>query len=493
MKRILNAIKEKEVDVLILLIILVTQSTIFRLVAASDEIWNFANCYKMFNGYRIYQDLNVIITPLFFYISQIFFKILGPTILIFKVYNIVITTILLLLVYFIFKSLKIVRRRAIFYTVIIFLLFNEIIGCGANYNVLVMVPILISIILILNKKENPIAFGILLFSTFMLKQNVYIFYALGIMIYELIKENNIKEKIINLLKIYFVSLIGIGVFLSWLYINNNLYNFVNYCFLGISEFGSSNISFGVEDARMLYIAITSMIIAIVLICNKKTNKLLGNQVITNLKVLLAIGAPILLISYPIFNYYHATLASLIMLIQLIYIFEKIYVQNFNIKRKKEKIIYIIVIFLIIIYQYGAKIEIIVQNKDILVWSKSGVLYGGLIEKDAAEDIKIICDYIKKREKNNIDVKMLTHKANLYMINLNKNNEEFDLAFLGNLGIDGEEGLIKKIQKLESTLVLLQTNPEDVFWQESKRVREYILNNYQKIGEIQEYSIFAVNF
>ena len=52
-----------------------------------DELWNFSNCYKMFEGYKIYRDLNVIITPLFFYTAQVFFKLFGATILSFKIYN----------------------------------------------------------------------------------------------------------------------------------------------------------------------------------------------------------------------------------------------------------------------------------------------------------------------------------------------------------------------------------------------------------------------
>ena len=78
-----------------------------------------------------------------------------------------------------------------------------------------------------------------------------------------------------------------------------------------------------------------------------------------------------------------------------------------------------------------------------------------------------------------------------MINLNKNNGIFDLAFLGNLGIEGENKLINEIEQLDNTLILIQKDEEKVFWQESKKVREYILKKYEKIGEIQEYSIYNI--
>ena len=45
------------------------------LVTSNDELWNFQNIYKMINGYKIYNDSNVIITPIFFYLGAIFLEI----------------------------------------------------------------------------------------------------------------------------------------------------------------------------------------------------------------------------------------------------------------------------------------------------------------------------------------------------------------------------------------------------------------------------------
>ena len=53
----------------------------------NDELWNFSNVYKMCNGYQIYKDLNVIITPLFFYLGELFLKVFGTNYFSFKIYN----------------------------------------------------------------------------------------------------------------------------------------------------------------------------------------------------------------------------------------------------------------------------------------------------------------------------------------------------------------------------------------------------------------------
>ena len=78
-----------------------------------------------------------------------------------------------------------------------------------------------------------------------------------------------------------------------------------------------------------------------------------------------------------------------------------------------------------------------------------------------------------------------------MLNLNKNNGIFDMPFLGNLGTKGEKGLIDDIKQLENTIILIQTDSEKVFYQESKNARNYIINNYNKIEENQKFSAYYI--
>ena len=71
--------------------------------------------------------------------------------------------------------------------------------------------------------------------------------------------------------------------------------------------------------------------------------------------------------------------------------------------------------------------------------------------------------------------------------LNKNNKNLDLPFLGNLGKDGEDGLISEVRNLNSGTKILIS--KEKFWQESEKLRNIIINNYKKIGEIEDYYIY----
>ena len=326
----------------------------------------------------------------------------------------------------------------------------------------------------------------------LVKQNVFVFFALGIFAYEFMNKDTTKNKIISLFKIYIICIIGILIFLLYLYLDNNLYNFINYCFLGLTEFGSSNVVLDFRGGQYIYISIITIITILFIIKNKKTNKLLDKEVVNNLEILLSIGTPLLLISYPIMNYYHGTLASLIIIIAFIYVIENILIKNLEIRRNREKkVCFIFIILLILYFYYGLIISVIGIQKEEFVFNNQGVYYGATIQKEDLKNIETICNYIKEQKENNIDVKILSYKANLYMVPLNKNNGMFDLAFLGNLGAAGEEGLIDEIKDFENTLILLERDSEKIFWQESKLVRGYIIDNYEKVGAIEEYDIYYI--
>lgn len=489
MRKVLNVLKKKELDVLILVIVLVSSYTLLTLVNFYDETWNFANCYKMFNGYKIYQELNVIVTPLFFYIAQLFFKIFGANLLAFRIYNIVIFTVFFMLIYFIFKSLKIVRRRAILYTFLTMTIFSPTISNGANYNILAVIPILIAILLIIKEKENSIFLGILLFLTFMIKQNIFVYFAIGIFIYKLINKQNIKKLVVDLTKIYLITFIGISIFLIYMYFDNNLYNFIDYCFLGINEFGTYNQTIDITGARYIYISLMIWIFNIIIIYNKKINKDISVKTIKNIKILLSFGIPLLLTCFPIVNYFHSTMASVIIFIEFVYILENILINKLQLKRKTEKVIYVLIIFMTMISVWNTVINTI--RKGDIFFVNNGILMGCFINENDYHDIEKICNYIKMQEEKDIDVKILSYKANLYMIHLNKNNGIFDLAFLGNFGGGGENELINQISKLTNALILVKTNEEENFWQESRKAREYIIDNYKKVEEISEYSVYYI--
>ena len=67
-----------------------------------------------------------------------------------------------------------------------------------------------------------------------------------------------------------------------------------------------------------------------------------------------------------------------------------------------------------------------------------------------------------------------------------------MPFVGNFGKNGESGVIENIKNLKSgTQILIFTSEEDMFWQESKTIRKYIIDNLNKIGELENYTIYEI--
>ena len=83
----------------VLSLILIYTFIYLVIINSGDEVWNFNNVYKMYNGYTLYNDTNLIITPFFFYIAYVIFSIFSPTLVVFRIYGVIITLSLLWLCY----------------------------------------------------------------------------------------------------------------------------------------------------------------------------------------------------------------------------------------------------------------------------------------------------------------------------------------------------------------------------------------------------------
>lgn len=107
--------KHDEIFVTILIFIMSLGYSLYIKTLAGDELWNFQNVYKIYNGYKIYVDANVITTPIFHFIGALVFKIFGANFFVFRMYGLVIYTIFFVGIYKLFKCLKIDKKNAFFY------------------------------------------------------------------------------------------------------------------------------------------------------------------------------------------------------------------------------------------------------------------------------------------------------------------------------------------------------------------------------------------
>ena len=114
MKNIIEKIKRKDNIAVFILFFLISLGISLNIyLESNDEIWNFQNVYKMYNGFKIYEEINVIITPLFFWIAEGIFHLLGANLCIFRISHCVFMSILFLMTYKILKKLKIPKTLSL--------------------------------------------------------------------------------------------------------------------------------------------------------------------------------------------------------------------------------------------------------------------------------------------------------------------------------------------------------------------------------------------
>ena len=123
------------------------------------------------------------------------------------------------------------------------------------------------------------------------------------------------------------------------------------------------------------------------------------------------------------------------------------------------------------------------------FNKNHPFYNIGISAENMKKLENMTNYIQTQKEQGIRVIILSYEAASYMIPLNINNGDFDLPYSGNLGYAGIQNMIEKISKMENTEFLIFTNEEDCFYQESREIREYILNHLEKKGELFKYSIY----
>lgn len=461
---------------------------------SGDELWNFSNIYKMTAGFTIYQDMNVIITPLFFYLGELFLKVVGISYLSFKFYGVILYTIFFLLIYVLFRSLKTKKIVSFLYTLGLFMQYTNIIPNGANYNELALSFCLLGIIeKVKSTKYSNIIQGIVMFLIIMTKQNIGILYFVGLICYEIVSEHNGKEKWKNIfMQSSITGVLGI-LFLFSLQIQGNLIAFINYTMLGIQEFAQKN--FGIEyitNIIMLGGIMLLLLYVIGIVKSKKGIEKIKSETRNRILILTSISMPLIWIAYPIFNVAHVIIGCTIPTIALFYVINILLQENYE-KWKKVIITFVIILSIIVLgasgfylYQYNQKLK--VQQYP---FANSQIYQGTIIQEEIQNAIREVTQYILEENEKGQEVVILSHRANIYMNILQRSNGKLDLPFLGNLGREGEEGLIHEIEKWKHTKVLLSTSEENLY-QESKKVREYIKTNYQKVGEIAEFDIYEVN-
>ena len=491
MKEIINLLnlylkKRGNLIAIIIIILSIIGISLNVNIIVSDELWNFQNIYKMYNGFELYKDANVIITPLFFYIGNLFFYIFGANFLSFRLYNIIIDIILFFSTYVLCKKLKIPKAVSLI-IVLIFIVIDKynIILTMANYNILALAFYVIGVICFLKEKltvKDFILQGIITFFIIFTKQNIGIFYLVAIITLIFLEKVTIKKKIINIIALLApVSILGIVVAMFFYYFGI-LNDFINYTVLGIVEFGQKNVDMHLPFF-ICVILVNALNIFIIKVMYKK--RILKDKEYKKAIKLMIFSIFSSFFMFPIVNRAHFVYGMYLSLILLMYIINYISLNIF--KYKYLKIIkYITFIFVCI--TISSSLLSYMNWKENKITDEDSPYYGGVMQEELDKKIRNISEYIKNSDKKVI---VLSADAALYMINLKESNGKMDLPFKGNLGHSGEKGLIEELSKLQDIEILIKKEEKEIQWQESKQVRKFIINTYQYQGEIEDYMIYSI--
>ena len=116
-----------------------------------------------------------------------------------------------------------------------------------------------------------------------------------------------------------------------------------------------------------------------------------------------------------------------------------------------------------------------------------VYYGLKIDVEKSREILDVIDYIRAKEQEGYEVYILSATVSEYMIPMRRNNNKFDLLLQGNLGYKGEERVLEKIKKIENPMFL---KTEELIFQESVIVDEFIKENYTVVDNVGEFKVYT---
>ena len=428
--------KLKKKDILILIIIFIyTGILITYSNADNDLIWNYGFSYNFANHLLMYKDYNMVITPLYPFLGGILMRLLGNNFLVFNLYNTILST---MLYYYLYKKYPNTFIPSIILT-------SFILRPSYNFLVLFLVLILLNI-----QEEKDFLIGLILGLLFMTKQSFILLTLPSIYLIT-------KPK--RLLKRVGAFLIPCLFFLIYFLLTNTFLDFLNYTFLGLFSFGSKNSFFNLGTIFILSILIFLIIYYL------KTK---------DIKVLYLITYQIM--AYPIFNTMHIILSIIPV---IIYFLDKL------VKKKNYSLSYLKY------FNYFASILLICPLTSIVLQYLNKDLTEGenaLQYKDISRSYLVNKDLFLKEIPNLDNTYFLMYDAYIYKYLLNEPITSYDLLLNGNLGFKGEESVIEYFNSLDSNTYFV-VNKVYTGGQLSKSIDDYIRNNYLKVKDFQEFTLY----
>ena len=475
----MKKIKIKEITIFLIIMLYLASGIMLREVKDLDELWNYNFASNISNGLVPYKDFNMVVTPLLSMISGIILSIFGKQLIIIRMLNILLNTLIIFMTYKIMKKLEV--KKYITYAILMFSTYVLQKYAMFDYNFAIELIILIIVYLeIGSKKTNPIVLGILAGLCITLKQTIGLVVSVVLIGYKLLEVRN-KEDLKKYAKDAMLRTIGVIIpvilMIIYLVINGAFKDFIDYCILGVSTF-LNKVSYiqrliiksEIEIKILAVLPISIIILLIMYIKNKEKDAL----------ILSVFGITSMLAVYPIADETHLMSGIFITLIAVAYILNKIIKKDFIVF---NIFLYVFSIMFVIYQVINSSYIYIKSNKNMNIEHYKYLI----IKQDTIDYIGKIDKYIEESKK---EVYILDSSAAFYMIPINRYHKDYDMFNLGNLGSKGEDGQIENIkQQVGYVKILIKKDKYSRNWQTPETVRKWIKQNMKKTDQVGTFEVY----
>ena len=327
---------------------------------------------------------------------------------------------------------------------------------------------------------------------FTLKQSIGVITIISIVGYQILKVKN-KNDIMLFIKISLYRALGvfipIGILLVYLIYNNALKDFISYAILGIGTFSNK-----IRYERLIYgnnkiTSILSLLVPILLIIMLVVTLVKRKKVVT---IFTVFSLTSFLLVFPISDEIHFYIGIIPILIYISYLISR-FLRRINWKnRRNKKYIFLKTFLFCVIILSSIYFGYINLKKDIEYFRNidtqtlmSGYKYITMSD-NTKKKIEEVDNFILSQNK---PVYILDAEAVLYRIPINQYYKDYDMFLKGNLGKDSEQGQIQKLELDKNKIILIRKDTIKRNWQNPEDVREYIKENYTKIGSISIFDIY----
>ena len=491
-----NKLNKRTIYICMALSILLISASIIlpRPLNNLDEIWNynFANCIT--KGLIPYKDFNMLQMPLTPMIEAIFLKIFGNEMIVTRILEIFLITGIGILIIKIIE--KLTDRVILGYISAISLIYVIKDYIAIDYNFMVLLFTLIITIQELKNKDDLLNFnwkkdlilGIIAGLAIISKQSTGIILGITLIGYKILLVRN-KKEFIEFLKKGVINFLGmlipVAIMMIYIISNNALNDFIDYTILGIKTFSNKISYISLIKESKIFFRIMSLLAPIILITSiiygtiKKDREML---------ILASFGISLIAVTFPISDVVHFSIGMIISVILIIYlIFKSVYKLKI-----KEPIKIFGLTFLKVYCTLSAIFLTYISIPNIITYAKDASKYKELnhfkyiqVSETFTNQIKKVQNYILEND----NVYILDAEAALYMIPIDRYNKNYDMFLKGNIGSRGEEGQIQELKSKDNKTILIKNENYGRNWQNPEKVREYIIKNMEKQGEILFFDIY----